>query len=326
MCQKHGKIDMIEEFRPELTGYCYRMMGSIFEAEDAVQDAMVRVWQNWDQVREHSSRRAWVYRIVTNVCLDKLRNAKRRALPMDISGPATTVTEPREQLPRASWIWPTPDTVSDPLDIVVSRETIRLSFIAILQILPPRQRAVLILHDVFRWSASETANVLGMTTAAVNSALQRARKTIAQSNLQSNEWQVGVSEKDQQLLTRYVEAFEKYDINALLALFNENGSLSMPPFTMWVRGNSNLSEFYHLTRSHCVGSRLLPIRANGNSPAYAQYVPNGREGLLTPWAIHILEISHGKIAHIHHFIDSDLFVRFGLPTDLDANKNFATNR
>ncbi len=270
------------------------MMGSIFEAEDAIQDAMVLVWQNWDQIRQPSSRRAWVYRVVTKVCLDKLRNAKRRALPIDISGPTTSVTEPRDHLPRASWIWPTPDTVGDPLDIVVSRETIRLSFIAILQILPPRQRAVLILYDVFRWSASETANVLGMTTAAVNSALQRARRTIAQSNLQSNEWQDGVFEADQQLLARYVEAFEKYDIDALLALFNENGSLSMPPFTMWVRGNSNLSEFYHLTRSHCLGSRLLPIHANGNSPAYAQYVPNGREGLLTPWAIHILDMSREK--------------------------------
>ncbi|WP_058306341.1 sigma-70 family RNA polymerase sigma factor [Gracilibacillus massiliensis] len=326
MCQKQGKIDMIEELRPELTGYCYRMMGSIFEAEDAVQDTMVRAWQNWDQVREHSSRRAWVYRVATNVCLDKLRNAKRRALPMDISEPVSSVTEPREQLPRASWIWPTPDTVGDPLNIVVSRETIRLSFIAILQILPPRQRAVLILHDVFRWSASETANVLGMTTAAVNSALQRARRTITQSNLQSNEWKGGFFEADQQVLARYVEAFEKYDIDALLALFSEGGSLSMPPYTMWVRGNSNLFQFYHLTRSHCLGSRLLPIRANGNSPAYAQYVPNGREGLLTPWAIHILEMSHEKIAHIHHFIDSDLFDRFGLPPYLDANKNFSTNR
>jgi hypothetical protein len=177
------------------------------------------------------------------------------------------------------------------------------------------QSAVLILLDVFRWSA----NAMGMTTAAVNSALQRARATIAQSNLRSDELQGGDVKADQQLLARYMEAFEQYDIEALVALFHENGSLSMPPFTMWVRGSSNLSSFYNTTRSHCLGSRLLPIRANGNSPAFAQYVPTGREGLLAPWSIHIPEMEHGKIAHIHYFIDSDLFVRFGLPTGLDAN-------
>jgi RNA polymerase sigma-70 factor (TIGR02960 family) len=323
---KHGAIDMVEDLRSELTGYCYRMMGSIFEAEDAVQDAMLRVWQNWDRIQEHSSRRAWVYRIATNVCLDKLRYAKRRALPMDLSAPAARITEPRDSLPRASWIWPAPDTVHDPMDIVVSRETIRLSFIAILQLLPPRQRAVLILHDVFRWSASETANALGMTAAAVNSALQRARGTIARSNLRSDELKDGDVDADQQLLARYVEAFEQYDIDALLALFRENGSLSMPPFTMWVLGRSNLSEFYAATRSHCLGSRLLPVRVNGNSPAYAQYVPTGQDGVLTPWAIHVLEMSRGTIAHIYHFIDSELFVRFGLPTSVDAHKDFVTNR
>lgn len=326
MSQMHREIDMIEELRSELIGYCYRMMGSIFEAEDAVQDAMLRVWQNWDQIRQDSSRRAWMYRIATNVCLDKLRNAKRRALPMDLSEPAAIITEPRDNLPRTSWIWPAPDTVGDPVDIVVSRETIRLSFIAILQLLTPRQRAVLILLDVFRWSAKETSIAMGMTVAAVNSALQRARATIAQSKLRSDELEDGDVEADQQLLERYVEAFEQYDIDALLALFQDNGSLSMPPFTMWVHGSSNLLSFYNTTRSHCSGSRLLPIRANGNGPAFAQYVPTGREGVLTPWGIHILEINHGKIAHIHHFIDSELFVRFGLPIGLDSNKEFVTYR
>ncbi|MDF2921164.1 MAG: polymerase sigma70 factor [Paenibacillaceae bacterium] len=317
---------MIEEMRPELTGYCYRMMGSIFEAEDAVQDTMLRVWQNWDQLQQDSSRRAWVYRVATNVCLDKLRHAKRRALPMDLSEPSARITEPKDSLSRASWIWPAPDTVGDPMDVAVRRDTVRLSFIAILQLLPPRQRAVLILHDVFRWSSSETANALGMTTAAANSALQRARRTVSQSNLRSDELQDGDFEADQQLLTRYVEAFEQYDIDALVALFHENGSLSMPPFTMWVRGSSKLSEFYSTTRSHCLGSRLLPVRAIGNRLAYAQYVPTGQDGIMTSWAIHIIEIGHGKIAHIHHFIDSELFVRFGLPTSLDANTNFAAYR
>lgn len=267
-----------------------------------------------------------MYRIATNVCLDRLRNAKRRALPMDLSEPAAIIMEPRDSLPRSSWIWPAPDNVGDPANIVVSRETIRLSFIAMLQILPPRQRAVLILLDVFRWTANEAANAMGMTTAAVNSALQRARSTLARSNLRSEELQGGDVPADQQVLANYMEAFEQYDINALLALFHENGSLSMPPFKMWVRGSSNLSSFYNITRSHCLGSRLLPIRANGDSPAFAQYVPAGPDGLLAPWSIHIPEMEQGKIAHIHYFIDSDLFVRFGLPTGLDAKQDFSIDR
>ncbi|WP_150272735.1 sigma-70 family RNA polymerase sigma factor [Paenibacillus tepidiphilus] len=322
MSQQHEAPDMLQELRPELTGYCYRMMGSIFEAEDAVQDTLLRAWQNWDQIREQSSRRTWVYRIATNVCLDRLRTAKRRALPMDLSESAVTITEPKDSLPRDSWIWPTPDAATDPVNILISRETIRLSFIAILQILPPRQRSVLILQDVFRWSAQETASALEMTVAAVNSALQRARATISQRNLRSDELQDSDAEADEQLVVRYVEAFEQYNIDALLTLFKENGSLSMPPFTMWVQGHSNLAEFYNTTRSHCLGSRLLPVRANGNSPAFAQYAPSGQDGVLTPWALHVLEVSDGEIAHIHHFIDSELFTRFGLPVGWEADSDF----
>lgn len=326
MSPKHGEMDMLEEMRSELTGYCYRMMGSIAEAEDAVQDTLLRAWQKWDQVREFSSRRAWMYRIATNICLDRLRSAKRRALPMDLSEPAAVIAEPRDNLPRNSWIWPAPDTAVDPGDILINRETVRLSFIAILQLLPPRQRAVLILSDVFRWSAGETAIAMEMTVAAVNSALQRARATIARSDLRSDELQQGDAQADERLITRYVEAFEQYNIDALLALFHENGSLSMPPFTMWVRGSSDLASFYSATRSHCLGSRLLPVRANGDSPAFAQYVPAGGDGLLTPWAIHILEMNHGQIAHIHHFIDPGLFARFGLPGGLDAEPDLKSCR
>ncbi|WP_310830804.1 sigma-70 family RNA polymerase sigma factor [Paenibacillus pedocola] len=322
MSQELRETDLMEELRSELTGYCYRMMGSIAEAEDAVQDTMIRVWQNRDQIRQYSSRKAWVYRIATNVCLDRLRSAKRRALPMDLSEPAAIIMEPKDSMPRSAWVWPAPDTANDPVDILVSRETIRLSFIAIMQKLPPRQRAVLILLDVFRWSAKEVADAMGMTVAAVNSALQRARATIAQSNLRSDEYHEEDVQTDQQLVTRYMEAFEQYDIEALIALFHENGSLSMPPFTMWVRGSINLSSFYNITRSHCLGSRLLPVRANGNTPAFAQYVPSGRDGLLSPWSIQVLEIKQDKIAHIHYFIDPDLFARFGLPAGLDDNQEF----
>ncbi|MNC26964.1 ECF RNA polymerase sigma factor SigG [compost metagenome] len=319
MSVKHGELEWMEELRPELVGYCYRMMGSVFEAEDAVQDAMIRVWQSQDQLRQDASRRAWIYRIVTNICIDRLRSAKRRALPMDLSEPAAVVAEPKTQLPQASWIWPAPDSTGNPADIVVNKETIRLSFIAILQTLPPRQRAVLILQDVFRWPANQAADALGMTVAAVNSALARA--ALAKAELRSEALHGLDDAADQELLARYVEAFEKYDIDSLLALFHENGSLSMPPFVMWVSGRPDIFSFYQITRSHCLGSRLLPVRANGGCPAFAQYVPAGDDGVLLPWAIHIPEVKEGKIVHLHHFIDSGLFNRFGLPPGLDAKTN-----
>lgn len=309
----HEAPEGLEELRAELTGYCYRMMGSIFEAEDAVQDTMIRAWKHQEQMRQQASLKAWVYRIATNVCLDRLRSAKRRALPMDLSEPAAVVAEPKETLPRNSWIWPAPGSVDDPAQILISRETLRLSFIALLQLLPPRQRAVLILQEVFRWSAAETAGALEMTVAAVNSAMQRARATMAKAQLRSETVQPDDDEVDEGLIARYVEAFEQYNIDALLALFQENASLSMPPFTMWVQGSADLAAFYQTTRSHCVGSQMVPVRVNGNRPAFAQYVPSGEGGLLVPWAIHLLELSGGKIAHVHHFIDAELFHRFGLP-------------
>lgn len=326
MGMTHGDLEWMEGLRPELVGYCYRMMGSVFEAEDAVQDAMVRFWQNRDQLRQDDSRKAWIYRIVTNICIDRLRSAKRRALPMDLSEPAMQITEPKDQLPAAAWIWPAPDSIGNPADIVVNKESIRLSFIAILQTLPPRQRAVLILQDVFRWPANQAADAMGMTVAAANSALQRARATLAKAELRSEALQGVDDEADQELLARYVEAFEMYDIDSLLALFHENGSLSMPPFVMWVNGRTDMSVFYQTTRRHCLGSRLLPVRANGGCPAFAQYVPAGDKGLLQPWAIHIPEIKDGRILHLHHFIDPALFGRFGLPPSLDAETNLSAYR
>ncbi|GAB6926613.1 sigma-70 family RNA polymerase sigma factor [Paenibacillus sp. JCM 10914] len=307
----------IEEFRSELTAYCYRMLGSIFEADDAVQDTLLRAWQSWDKFRQESSRRHWMYRIATNVCLDRLRTAKRRALSMNLSEPASLIVEPSDTLPHSAWIWPAPDIFSaNPAEWVVQKNTIRLAFIAILQTLPPRQRAVFIMRDVFSWSAQEIGDAMGMTATAVNSALQRARAIMHRTNLQSDTLRDTDSTIDSELLDRYVEAFEKYDIEALLALFHEKASLSMPPFAMWVRERDNLASFYEATRSHCFGSKLLPIKVSGQSPAYAQYFPAGAEGDLKPWGIHVLEIQGGKIAHIHTFIDSALYSRFGLPSHL----------
>ncbi|MFD1677084.1 sigma-70 family RNA polymerase sigma factor [Alicyclobacillus fodiniaquatilis] len=320
MSEKQVELAAAEILRPELTQYCYRMLGSIFDADDAVQDTFIRAWQNWDQLREESSRRFWLYRIATNICLDKLRSAKRRALPMDLSGPTSPISEPQDQLPLTAWVWPAPGTIRDPAELVAQKDTIRLSFIAVLQTLPPRQRAVLILCDVFRWSAKESADALGMTAAGVNSALQRARKNISQANLRSAAFRDLDVTIDLQLLNRYVDAFEAYDIDALMALFHEDGSLSMPPFVMWVRGRSNLVSFYQATKSHCVGSRLVPVTVNGNTPAFAQYVPAGSNETLEPWGIHVLEVKDSKIAHIHTFIDAALYARFGLPSRLNANQ------
>ncbi len=326
MSVNHGELEWMDELRPELVSYCYRMMGSVFEAEDVVQDAMVRVWQSRGQLRQDGSRKAWVYRIVTNISIDRLRSAKRRALPMDLSEPAAQIAEPQNQLPNASWVWPIPDSIGNPADIVVSKESIRLSFIAILQTLPPRQRAVLILQEVFRWPANQTAEAMGMTVAAVNSALQRARATLGKAELRSEALQELDDDADQELLTRYVDAFERYDIDSLLVLFHENGSLSMPPFVMWVDGRTDMSLFYETTRRHCLGSRLLPVRANGGCPGFAQYVTAGEKGLLQPWAIHMPEIKDGRILHLHHFIDPALFGRFGLPPFLDAETNLSAYR
>ncbi|TNJ64068.1 sigma-70 family RNA polymerase sigma factor [Paenibacillus hemerocallicola] len=311
---------MAEEMRSELVGYCYRMIGAYAEAEDAVQDTMLRVWQGKDQIHNRSALRTWIYRIATNVCLDKLRNAKRRALPMDLSGAAASIAEPSENLPPFAWIGPIPDSSHDPAVLAMNKETIRLSFIALLQTLPPRQRAVLILNEVFRWSAMQTAEAMDMTVGAVNSALQRARATMKQARLRSDTLRVIDADVDQRLLTSYVEAFEQYDLDRLLSLFQESASLSMPPYVMWVLGKMDITSFYRATRSHCAGSRLVPVLANGYCPAYAQYVPAGNDGELVPWSIHVLEIQGGQIAHVHHFIDPQLVTRFGLPANLGLDR------
>ncbi|MDO3412584.1 RNA polymerase subunit sigma-70 [Saccharibacillus sp. CPCC 101409] len=309
----YGELDLIEELRPELLGYCYRMTGSLFEAEDALQEARIRVWRHRDQLRTEEARRAWIYRIVTNICLDRLRSAKRRALPMDLSESAAQIAEPRDTLPAEAWIWPAPASLGDPLNIVLDKETLRLSFLALLQRLPPRQRAALILQDVFRWPAAEAAEALGMTKAAVGSALQRARASLAGTELRSESLRNLDNDADRELLDRYVEAFEAYDIDALLTLFHEQAGLSMPPFVMWVSGRSSIASFYEAVRRHCTGSRLLRIRANGGCPAFAHYVPAGEGGPLTPWSIQIPEIRERRIVHLHHFIDAALFERFVLP-------------
>jgi RNA polymerase sigma-70 factor, ECF subfamily len=312
-------ISALEQYRSELTGYCYRMLGSAFDADDAVQDTIVRAWQALDRFEGRSSLRSWLYRIATNVCLDKLRSRQRRALPMELSDPVSPLTVPGDVLPEQSWIQPMADgeiapATGDPADRVALQDTIRLAFVAALQHLPPRQRAVLILREVLSWSAAEVAELLGTTVASVNSALQRARATIAGAELTPGDGRGTLGEAQRALLERYVAAFEAYDMDALVGLLHEDASFSMPPFLMWFRGRENFAPFYRGHGSACEGSRLLPVAMNG-SPAFAHYKP-GAGGRFEPWSIQVLEVSGDQITHIHHFLDPALFARFGLPAYL----------
>jgi RNA polymerase sigma-70 factor (ECF subfamily) len=308
---------LFENLKPGLTSFCYRMLGSIEDADDAVQETYIRVWQSWNAFRQESSYKTWVYRIASNLCLDKLRQAKRRMLPVDLTDPAVSIIEPREILPESSWIWPAPSFGENPEDILVRKDNLQLCFIALLQTLPPRQRAVLILKDVFEWSSKQIAETLAMSSAAVNSALQRARETMDRAELRSDHLSKMEAEPDRELLSRYVEAFEQFDINALVALFHEDGCMSMPPFAMWIRGKEDLFKFYSLTRWHCEGSKFIPITVNGGYPALAQYMPSKEEAVLVPWGIHVIETKNNQLLHVQNFIHTKLFSRFGLPDQID---------
>lgn len=310
-------LQVLENLKPALTSFCYRMLGSIDDADDAVQEVYIRVWQSRDSFRQESSYKTWIYRIASNLCLDKLRQAKRRALPVDLFEPAASIIEPRETLPDSSWVWIAPDMGGNPEEAFIRKDTLQLCFIALLQTLPPRQRAVLILKDVFDWSSKEIAEALSLSPAAVNSALQRARETMNRTRLRSEELSRMEVQPDHELLSRYVDAFEQFDVDALVALFHEEGCMSMPPFPMWVRGKDDLFKFFSLTRGHCEGSRFLPVTVNGGYPAYAQYMPSPDASVLIPWGIHVIEAQDGKIRHVQNFINTKLFSRFGLPEQID---------
>ena len=315
-------LKQLEEYRIELRGYCYRMLGSAFDADDAVQETIVKAWQALDRFENRSSLRSWLYRIATNVCLDSLRSRQRRALPMDLSSPVPATTPPGAPLPEATWIEPVPhgDVVpatADPAQLAVLNDSVRLAFVAALQQLPPRQRAVLILREVLSWQATEVAELLDTTVASVNSALQRARATLAARSGADDEVVTPGEPLDDEaraLLDRYVAAFEAYDIPRLVSILHEDASMSMPPLELWLKGRDDLSGWYLGFGSACAGSKLLPLVANG-SPGFAHYKP-GPEGTHVPWCIQVLEIEDGEIVHIHHFLDTALFARFGVPATL----------
>ncbi len=311
-------VAQLEDYRTELRGYCYRMLGSLFDADDAVQETLVKAWQGLDRFEERSSLRSWLYRIATNVCLDALRSRQRRALPMDLSGPGEPTTTPDETLPGSTWLEPAPDgdvlpAAEDPAQRAVLSDSVRLAFVAALQHLPARQRAVLILREVLCWQAAEVAELLDTTVVSVNSALQRARATLS-ARSGPGAAPARLSEADRALVSRYVAAFEAYDISSLVQLLHEDASISMPPIPLWLRGRDDLRDWYLGFGIGCRGSRLVPVEANG-APAFAQYRPSP-DGGHVPWSLQVLELSGGRVAHVHHFLDPALFARFGLPDRL----------
>jgi RNA polymerase sigma-70 factor (ECF subfamily) len=311
--------EVFEEHRRELTGYCYRMLGSVFEADDAVQETMVRAWKGADSFEGRSSVRSWLYRIATNVCLDMLRSRKRRAAPVDL-GPSSTADPANlgPMLPEATWVQPIPDARvmpedADPAAVAEARESIRLAFVAALQFLPPRQRAVLILREVLRWHATEVAELLDTSVQSVNSALQRARSTLAARDTESTV-QSPMDAEQQELLAKYVDAFERYDVAELVKLLHDDAEFSMPPYAMWLRGPVEVSRWLLGAGIGCRGSRLLATAANGCA-AFGQYRLDPAGGH-RPWSLHVLEVSGGRIVAWHNFLDADLFAAFGLPEHL----------
>jgi RNA polymerase sigma-70 factor, ECF subfamily len=336
---------LLEEHRVMLTGYCYRMLGSAFEADDAVQETMVRAWRAFDRFDGRGSLRSWLYRIATNVCLTLLDGRRRRALPMDLgpSGVAAPAgrdgTGGRRRRGRASgrdggagagaaasaevtWVGPVPDELvvapdGDPAAVTVARESIRLAFVAALQYLRPRQRAVLILHDVLRWKAREIAELLETSTVSVNSMLRRARATLASRQPSAVAAPEPADREQRELLARYVRAFERSDIESLVSLLHADATLSMPPTPLWLQGRLDVCSWLLSASHECRGSILVPTVANG-SPAFGTYRPTGPDGRHEPFAIQVVEAAGGRIHAIHSFNDAALFPLFDLPAEPPA--------
>ena len=313
----------LESHRHELTAYCYRMLGSSFDAEDAVQDTLVRAWRGFESFAHRSSLRTWLYSIATNVCLDTLAGTQRRARPIDL-GPAGTAETPLgEPLSEAAWIEPFPPGRFHPVDddpaiAAEMHDTVRLALIAALQFLPPRQRAALILRDVLRWKASEVAELLDTTVQSVNSALQRARATLASHDLNDSEPFDRLDTHQRSLLAGYVDAFERYDMDALVSLLHADATWSMPPYDLWLHSHKDIREWCLGPGKGCRGSRLFATMANG-VPAFAQYKP-ARNGGYVPWSLQVVDIWGGRISGITFFLDTTrLFPLFGFPHLIGAD-------
>jgi RNA polymerase sigma-70 factor, ECF subfamily len=319
-----GELEQqLEEQRKALTGYCYRMLGSPFEAEDAVQETMLRAWRGFDHFEGRAALRSWLFRIATNVCLDMLKGRDRRALPMDFGPAREPVEASLRTRPEVTWIEPILDSAlageADPADVAVAHETIKLAFVAALQHLPPRQRAVLILCEVLRWQASEVGQLLDTSVASVNSALQRARATLAMSAITPEDTVPPTDEKQRSLLARYVAAFEQYDLNALTALIKADARQSMPPYDMWLDGRDDILAWMYGPGIGCRDSRLVPVASTNGTVAFGQYKPSASGGGFDAWALQVLEFDKGEIVEFTFFLDTArLFPLFGLPARLDS--------
>jgi RNA polymerase sigma-70 factor, ECF subfamily len=312
-----------EECRAELRGHCYRMLGSPFDAEDALQETFIRAWRSYDRFEGRASVRSWLYRIATNVCLDMLAGRERRATPMDLGPAREPIIANLNTLPEVTWIQPVPDALvvsgGDPAEVALARETIKLAFVAALQHLPPRQRATLILCEVLRWQAMEVAELLDTSVASINSALQRARATLETGGLSAVDVSLSLDEADTELLQRYVDAFEQYDMDALTSLIQEDASQSMPPFDMWLAGRDDILTWWFGPGLGCRGSRVIPVGFANGAPAFAQYKPSETGDGHEPWAIQVLRLSGGRIVEFTFFLDTaTLFPLFGMPLRLDA--------
>jgi RNA polymerase sigma-70 factor (ECF subfamily) len=312
---------LLDQHRNDLTGYCYRMLASPFDAEDAVQETLVRAWKAYASFEQRSSMRTWLHRIATNVCLDMLRSKQHRQRPMDMGPAREPIAANLNTLPEVTWIEPIPDTLiatdPDPEQTAVAKESVRLAFVAALQHLPAKQRAALILCEVMSWKAAEVAELLDMSVAGVNSALQRARAQLKTGELAEEKTTV-LDDAKRELLSRYVDAFEKYDISLLTKVIREDARQSMPPFDLWLQGRDDVFNWWFGVGIGCKGSRVIPAGTANGSPAYGQYKPSAKGGY-EPWALQVVEIKGDKIGEITFFLDTErIFPLFGLPLHLDA--------
>ena len=312
----------LEKHRTALTGHCYRMLGSPDEADDAVQETFVRAWRNLDRFEQRSSLKTWLYSIATRVCLDALSDRARRIRPMDL-GPVGSVHDEMRTLPAAEFIEPVPDSQvlpedADPAERAILRQSIRLAFMAALQNLPARQRAALLLMEVLGCSAAEVAATLDMSVPAVNSAVQRARATLEARQLQEDAVATGGEEAE--LVHRYVDAFERYDMEALTRLLHQDVVMSMPPYAIWLRGPEAVRDWMLGRGNGCRGSRMVPTTATANgAPAFGQFRTSGPGKGFHAWGLVVLEITGGRVTGINTFLDTEkVFPRFGLPLALPA--------
>ena len=316
-----GAEEALAEQRPKLLGLCYRMLGSPFEADDAVQETMLRAWRGLDRFDGRSELSTWLHRIATNVCLDMLTSRQRRAMPMDLGPAQAPVAENLNTRPEATWIEPVPGNLvaePDPADALVASESIKLAFVAAIQHLPPRQRAALILCEVLHWKAAEVAELLESSVASVNSALQRARSTLQASGVDRDSASQAATVADPELLQRYVDAFERYDIEALTTILHDDATQSMPPYDMWISGRDDIFAWWLGPGIGCRGSRMLPAGTANGSPAFGQFKPSP-DGGFDPWALQVIEVADGRVAQITFFLDTArIFPLFGLPLHLDA--------